>query len=174
MTTSTAPRPPAVDLVAHRDTVEFTGWPGAKISVEHIYYSLTQRGWKLDREESNLMRALSKTWRDEGIKVWLTLGAFCCAPPAGEAELLENVCFYRFDPAEMPTTTMLEQMYEPGDEKEDWYPSHREAWDWLIEDGDPQFDTFALLSPIPFREVPEAILLAAWAEIEAAVKLAEE
>lgn len=48
MTTSTALRPPAVDLAAHRDTVEFTGWPGAKnsssgrCSGSHSLSSMTQ------------------------------------------------------------------------------------------------------------------------------------
>ncbi len=160
--------PPAVDP----STVELTGWPGQKIIVERLYDTLTQRGWKVDTEESNLMVAMSKTWREEGIKVWLHLGEFTCAPPADEAEEIEKICFYRFDPAAMPTETMHEKMYEPGDEEQDWYPSHHETWEWLIDNGDPQFDTFDLLQPIPFREVPEAILLAAWVDLEAAVELA--
>jgi hypothetical protein len=165
--------PPAVDLAAHRDTIELTGWPGEKVDVEHLYHALVERGWKVDREESNLVNAFSKTWREAGIKVWIHLEEFACAPPAGEVESIEKICFYRFDPATMPTTTMLEQMYQPGDENEDWYPSHREAWDWLIEAGDPQFDTFELLSPIPFREVPEAILLAAFADLAATIVFPE-
>jgi hypothetical protein len=174
MTADHASTPPAIDLAAHRDTVELTGWPGAPIDVCHLYDTLTARGWKVDREESNLMTAMSRTWRDEGIKVWIDLEEFTCAPPAGEVESLEKICFYRFDPATMPTGTMLDQMYEPGDEAQDWYPSHREAWDWLIENGDPQFDTFALLQAIPFGEVPAAILRATFADLEAAVRLAEE
>ncbi|MEO5730677.1 MAG: hypothetical protein ABI134_27030 [Byssovorax sp.] len=166
-------RPPAVDLPAHLDTVEFTGWHGQRIDVWHLYDTLTQRGWKVDTEESNLMNAMSMTWREEGIKVWIHLEKFVCAPPDGEVEALDKVCFYRFDPAEMPSGTMHDKTYDPGDEQQDWYPSHREEWDWLIEHGDPQFDTFELLKPIAFREVPEALLLAAWADLEEAVKLAE-
>jgi hypothetical protein len=68
---------------------------------------------------------------------------------------------------------MYDAIYEPGDEKEDWYPSHREEWDWLVENGDPQTDTFDLLTPIALREVPAAILGEAWMEMEEGVELAE-
>jgi hypothetical protein len=64
---------------------------------------------------------------------------------------------------------MYERIYDPGDENEPWYRSHREDWDWLIEHGDPQTDTFDLLEPIPLCEVPEDILLEAWSELETAV-----
>jgi len=43
----------------------------------------------------------------------------------------------------------------------------------LIEHGDPQSDTRDLLTPIALREVPPAILRAAWHEIEAALGLVE-
>lgn len=119
------------------------------------------------------MTAMSKMWRAEGIKVWLHLEKFVCAPPDGEVERLDQICFYRFDPTTMPATTMYDKTYEPGNEKEDWYPSHREEWDWLIENGDPQTKTFELLTPIAFREVPKAIREEAWIEIEEGVDLAE-
>jgi hypothetical protein len=48
-----------------------------------------------------------------------------------------------------------------------------EEWDWLIEHGDPQTATFELLEAIAFREVPEAILLEAWGELEEGITLAE-
>ena len=98
-------RPPTIDLSAHRDTVEFTGWRGQRIDVGHLYDVLTQRGWKVDTEESNLMTAMSRTWREHGIKVWAHLAKFVCAPPDGEVEAFDQVCFYRFDPAAMPTRT---------------------------------------------------------------------
>jgi hypothetical protein len=162
----------AVDLPTHLDTIEFTGWLGQKIDVAHLYHTLTARGWKVDTEESNLMVAMSRTWREEGIKVWLHLDEVVCAPPADEREEIEKICFYRFDPTTMPRGTMHEKLYEPGDEAKDWYPSHRATWSWLIEHGDPQFNTFALLEPIAFRDVPEAVLRAAWEDLEAAVELA--
>ncbi len=166
-------KPPPIDLEAHLDTVEFTGWRGLRIDVGRLYDTLTPLGWKVDIEESNLMNAMSRTWRQEGIKVWVHLEGFVCAPPDGEIEALDKVCFYRFDPAIMPTQTMAERTYKPGDEKEEWYPGHREVWDWLMENGDPQTMTFDILTAIPFREVPEDILLTAWAELEQAVALAE-
>jgi hypothetical protein len=164
-------KPPAVRLEDHLDDREFTGWRGRRIDVWHLYEKLTALGWKVDTEESNLMAAMSRTWRAEGIKVWLRLENFVCAPPDGEVEALDSICFYRFDPDAMPTETMYEKLYDPGDEQQDRYPSHREAWDWLVETGDPQFDTFELLTPIPLREVPPTILEEAWMEIEDGVKL---
>lgn len=162
-------RTPLVDLVAHLDTVEITAWKGLRISVDRLYRSLTAHDWKVDIEESNLMTAMSKTWREAGIKVWIHLEQFVCAPPDGEDEVVDTICFYRFDPATMPSGTMYERIYDPGDENEPWYRSHREDWDWLIEHGDPQTDTFDLLEPIPLCEVPEDILLEAWSELETAV-----
>ena len=160
----------AVDLEAHLDEAEFTAWRGLKIDVWRLYDRLTNRGWKIDTEESNLMLAMSKTWRAEGIKVWLHLAKFVCAPPHDEVEALDTIRFYRFDPAAMPTETVYEQMYEPGDEQEDWYPSHREDWDWMIAHGDPQFDTFELLTGITLGEVPEEILRECFEEVEAAME----
>lgn len=166
-------KPPAVKLEEHLDDVELVAWRGLKIDVWHLYDKLTALGWKVDTEESNLMVAMSKTWRAEGIKVWIRLEKFVCAPPDGEVERLDHICFYRFDPAAMPAGTMYDKIYDPGDEDQDWYPSHREEWDWLVENGDPQTDTFELLTPIAFREVPAAILEEAWMEIEEGVEVAE-
>lgn len=164
-------KPPALNLKSHLDEVELVAWRGLEIDVWHLYETLTALGWKVDTEESNLMKGMSKTWRARGIKVWINLQKHVCAPPDGEVELLDDIRFYRFDPAKMPTGTMYDKIYKPGDENEEWYPSHREEWDWLVDYGDPQFDTFELLTPIALREVPPAILEEAWSEIEEGVKL---
>jgi hypothetical protein len=166
-------KPPSVPLDRHLDDLEILAWRDLTIDVERLYDRLTARGWKVDTEESNLMVAMSKTWRDRGIKVWLHLKKFVCAPPYGEVEQLDKIGFHRFDPAAMPTGTMHEATYEPGDEEQDWYPKHREEWDWLIEHGDPQSDTHDLLTPIPPRDVPPALLREAWAEIEAALEVVD-
>lgn len=167
------PKPPPVNLEEHLDDIEFVAWRGLKIDVWHLYETLTALGWKVDTEESNLMVAMGRTWRKEGIKVWIHLEKFVCAPPHDEVERFAQICFYRFDPASMPATTMYEKTYDPGDEKQDWFPSHREEWGWLIDHGDPQTDTFDLLTPIAFREVPKSILQDAWSEIEKGVLLIE-
>ena len=164
---------PPVRLEDHLDDVEFTAWRGVRVHVWKLYGVLTGLGWKVDTEESNLMTAMSKTWRAEGVKVWLSLADFVCAPPGDDVEAIDKICFYRFDPAQMPTQTMYEQTYDPGDELQSWYPSHREAWDWLVEHGDPQSDTFELLTPIALREVPAALLAEAFREIEGALEVAE-
>ncbi|MFV8756161.1 hypothetical protein ACNOYE_36895 [Nannocystaceae bacterium ST9] len=158
--------PPAIDPLTRLDTVEFTDWRGLEIDVERAYALLTARGWKVDTEESNLMNAMSRTWRAEGIKVWLTLEEFVCAPPFEQGRLA-TIQFYRFDPATMPTTTMREKLIEPHEEDPPahWYA----AWQWLIDHGDPQYATFELLEPIAFGEVPPELLRAAWADLEAAL-----
>jgi hypothetical protein len=166
-------RPPPIDPLAHRDALEITAWQGLRISADRLYHTLTGLGWKVDTEESNLMNALSKTWREPGIKVWVRLASFVCAPPDGEDEAFDTIRFYRFDPSTMPTETMYERMYSPGDEQQPWYPGHREAWDWLIEHGDPQFDTFDRLEAIALRDVPAPIVDEVLLELEEAVELAE-
>ncbi len=166
-------KPPSVDLASHLGDVALTFWRGRRVEVWRLYETLTQLGWKVDTEQSSLMVAMSRTWRAEGIKVWLRLEKPVCAPP-DEVGTLDAIRFYRFDPAQMPTTTMLETMYRPGDEEKDWYPSHREEWDWLVAHGDPQTDTFALLRPIPLGEVPEPIREEAWMEIEEGLELEDE
>lgn len=163
---------PSVKLEEHLDDVAFVAWRGLKIDVWHLYDQLTGLGWKVDTEESNLMIAMSKTWRAEGIKVWLRLQKFVCAPPTDEVEGLDQIGFYRFDPAAMPTQTMHEQLYPPGAEREAWYPAHRADWAWLVEHGDPQSGAWELLTPIALREVPKALLEEAWMEIEEGVELA--
>ena len=165
-------KPPAVDLQEHLDDVEFVAWRGQTIDVWHLYDTLTALDWKVDTEESNLMVSMSRVWRAEGIKVLVILRQFVCAPPDGEVEELDRICFYRFDPATMPATTMADAMYEPGDEKEPWYASHREEWSWLLEFGDPQSRAVDLLTPIALREVPAAIREEAWLAIEEGVRLA--
>lgn len=165
--------PLAVRLEDHLDDVEFTAWRGLKIRVWKLYTTLTALGWKVDTEESNLMAAMSKTWRAEGVKVWLSLANFVCAPPDGDIEDLDRIRFYRFDPAEMPATTMYEKIYAPGDEQQDWFPSHREEWDWLVEHGDPHFDTFDLLEPVTLRQVPAELLAEAFREIAEGLEIVE-
>lgn len=165
-----APCLPPVNLDEHLDADAFTAWRGEVVDVDRLYTTLTELGWKVDREESNLMHGMSRVWRDAGVKVWLWLDGFVCAPPDGETAAIDEIRFYRFDPAAMPTTTMADAMYEPGDEHEPWYPSHREDWDWLVTHGDPQFDTFALLTQVPLRAVPREILDETWLDLDEAAR----
>lgn len=120
------------------------------------------------------MTAMSRTWRAEGIKVWVELQQFVCAPPDGEVAPFDAIHFFRFDPASMPAGTMADAMYSPGDEVAEWYPRHREEWAWLVENGDPQSNTRALLRPIAVREVPAAIRDEAWMDIEEAIEFDDE
>jgi hypothetical protein len=155
------------------DDVELVVFRGLRINVWHLYDTLTALGWKVDTKESNLMVAMSRTWRAEGIKVWLHLAGFVCAPPEDQVECLDRIRFYRFDPAAMPTETMFDRLYDPGDQDAEWFPAHRAEWAWLVENGDPQTDTFELLKPLALREVPRAILDEAWMEIEEAIEPAD-
>jgi len=169
-----AMKPPAIDLTQHMNDLELDFWRGRRVDVGGLYDELTTLGWKIDTEESNLMAAMSRTWRAEGIKVWLRLESSVCAPPDGEFAPLDAICFFRFDPAQMPATTMYEAIYQAGDEEKDWFASHREEWDWLVEHGDPQFDTFEILRPITLGEVPAQIRDEVWMDIEAALEFADE
>lgn len=140
---------------------------GRTVDVEHAYAVLTARGWKIDTEESNLMQGFSRTWRAHGIKVWVFLDAFVCAPPVGETGTVESVRWFRFDPAAMPTTTMAAQQPPPDDaaDRARWLAE----WQWLLDHGDPQFDTFDLLDELDDAgEVPAALVAEASADLRAA------
>ena len=149
---------PDLRLDDYADRTTCDAWRGVRVDVGRLYDVLTGRGWKIDREESNLMVSLCRTWREHGVKVYLLLAAFVCAPPDGELEAVDELRFFRFDPGLMPTTGMYEQMYDPGDEDEDWYPGHREEWEWLLLHGDPQDDERDLLSPAYVGQLPAAVL----------------
>ena len=147
-----------IDLTPYMNQHACAPWDGdAPVQVEHLYDALTRQGWKIDREESNLMVALSRTWRAHGVKVWLRLQEFVCAPPFGEVERLEELSCFRFDPAELPERTMEEIMYAPEDVHEPWYPSHREEWAWLVAHGDPNDYDEQHLHPIALGELPETV-----------------
>ena len=167
-------KPAPIDLERHHSDVELTFWRGRRVNVWKLYDTLTGLGWKVDTEDSNLMRAMSRTWRSAGIKVWVELQKFVCAPPDADVAPLDAIRFFSFDPAAMPTGTMEEAMYPPGAEENDWYPQHREDWAWLVENGDPQSDTRALLHPVALRDVPPAIRDEAWLDIEEAIDFDEE
>lgn len=129
---------------------------GATIDVERTYDTLTRRGWKIDTEESNLLQGFSRTWRDHGVKVWVFLADYACAPPSGEEGTIERITFYRFDPAAMPTTTMAEQLTRDDDEPRSpgWYAD----WQWLLDHGDPQYATFEQLTELALADVPVDLL----------------
>ncbi|MDP2345750.1 MAG: hypothetical protein Q8O67_32705 [Deltaproteobacteria bacterium] len=116
-------KPSPIDLALLRDDEELVFWRGRRIDVQHrgplrrsepvwkLYHTLTRLGWKVDTEESNLMNAMSRTWRGDGIKVWIALQEFVCAPPDGEVAALDAIRFFRFDPALMPVGTMAQSIY---------------------------------------------------------------
>ena len=161
---------PDIDFTAHREGSIWSGWTGLRVDVGRFYEVLTARGWKIDREESNCMRALCRAWPDAGVKVHLSLELYVCAPPYGEVEAVEALRCYRFDPAEMPSASMYEQTYNPGDEREDWYPGHYEEWEWLVLHGDPHDDARDLLRPLAFDEAPAEVLAQLREELMAAAR----
>ena len=160
---------PPFDPDAQLDADSITPWPGLVVSADLLYDGLTARGWKLDREESNLLNGFSKTWRDYGLKVWVRLEKFVCAPPNGEDEALASVSFYRFDPDDLPETTMWALMVDPGDEERPRFKQWVEEWEWLLEHGDPNFDQNELLKPVPAREFPEEVRAELWEDLLASV-----
>lgn len=143
---------------------------GLEIDVGEVYDRLTGFGWKIDTEESNLMQGFSRTFRAEGIKLWLFLDEFVCAPPH-ERGTIAAIRFHRFEPETMPTTSMRECMLAGFDDEDPPGPSWFADWQWLIDHGDPQFDTFDLLTPIELDAVPPGPRAAAWAELHAALGL---
>jgi len=149
--------------VAEDRTPRFDQLVGRTADVEHAYAALTERGWKIDTEESNLLQGFSRTWRDHGLKVWVFLEDYACAPPSGEAGTIASVTFYRFDPAAMPTTTMAEALTGPDDEPRgaSWYND----WQWLLDHGDPQYATFDALTAVAPADVPPALGAEAWRDL---------
>ncbi len=165
-----APKPPSIRLDDHLDDETFTAWRGLRVDVSTLYATLTELGWKIDTEESDLMHGMSKVWRDSGIKVWLWLENFVSTPPDGDIEPFDTIRFYRFDPAAMPTRTMLERLHSQG-LPADLGPGRLDELRGYLDHADPQTETFDLLTPIRFRDVPRDLLEEAWLEIEEGVRL---
>ena len=99
----------------------------------------------------------------------MRLEKFVCAPPNGEDEVFESVSFYRFDPDDLPETTMWALMVDPGDEEGPRFKQWVEEWEWLLEHGDPNFDQNELLKPVPAREFPEEVRAELWEDLLASV-----
>lgn len=164
---------PPFDPDAHLDADHVTPWPGLQVNVDLLYDGLTARGWKIDHEDSNLLVAFSKTWRAQGVKVWVNLAGFVCAPPNYQFEAIERVSFYRFNPADLPETTMWELLVEPGDESQPYFKGWVEEWEWLLENGDPNFAQNELLTPVPARELPEELRAELWDDLRACLRPVE-
>jgi hypothetical protein len=160
-------RIPAPTIPRSEDTL-LTDWSPQLIDVWHLTEGLIAAGWKVDTEDSDLMQGLSKTWRTEGLKAWLFLNRFVCAPPHDQQAAIESLGFHRFDPAALPERSLYHETYAPGDEDEPWFAGHREQHGWIIDNGDtfdaddPRFDAVRL------SDVPDAIRR----EVEAALTAA--
>ena len=161
-----------LELTPHLSDTVCAPWRADPVEVWHLYDALTQRGWKIDTEESNLMHGLSRTWPEHGVKVWIYLKKFVCAPPDDDVECLDTLHTYRFDPAVLPRETMEEKMYTLEDLEADWYPGHREEWDWLVENGDPNSDDGAWLTPTPLGDLPPEVRAVLAADLVAAIRYA--
>lgn len=158
MTSASSPGPDAFARVV-----------GREVDVGEVFERLTARGWKIDTEESNLLHGFSRTFMAAGIKVWVFLDEFACAPPRSEAGTIADIQFHRFAAETMPRTSMCEQLLAAFADDDPPPPSWFEEWQWLIDHGDPQFDTFDRLEPIAVEAVPPQVRAACWAELSAAL-----
>ncbi len=159
----------SIDLCAFPERIHVGTWGARRVEVSRLVHVLIERGWKVDTEESDILQALSRTWRAEGVKVWLALETAACAPPDREQSAIASLCFYLFDPSLLPERSIYHDTYAPGDEDEPWFASHFEDYRWIIENGDPNFRDERLMTAASLGAVPEAIRRAAAADLAAAI-----
>jgi len=162
----------SINLFADPHTTHFEQWGAQLIDVWRLTEALLQQGWKVDTEESDIMQALSKTWRREGVKVWLVLASSVCAPPHDEQSPIESLCFYRFKPATLPVRSIYEETYAPGDENEPWFAGHFEQHGWIINNGDSNTGDDHLMTATPLGGIPAAIRMEVQAALSAAIRTA--
>lgn len=159
----------AIDLLSRPERTHVEAWGAQQVDVGHLAQVLIARGWKVDTEDSDILQALSRTWRAEGVKVWLALETAACAPPDHDQSAIASLCFYRFDPSRLPERSIYRDTYDPGDEDEPWFAGHREDHRWIIDNGDPNFRDEHLMTAAALGAVPEAIRRAVAEDLAAAI-----
>jgi len=150
--------------------VFFQELSGKNCKVGNTFLKLTELGWKVDAEESDLMNRFSKTFRKEGIKAYLILEDFVCFPPDGDESLVESVSFYSFDPETFPALSMND-IFERERKANDDTELYQDC-EMLLAYADPQdcgvLDShWEQLTKIEYTDVPTQILEQVFQEIKA-------
>lgn len=153
------------------DLVSFTG---KTIDVESYYYSLIEKGWKFDTEESNLFIALSKTFWKENIKVILALEDWCCVPPNKETTKVEYLDFFTFDSTvfkEKTIYTEYEGLYREDEGRD--FETAEDYINWMkknnphyIKHADFNTGDFSLMKLADIKEIPLEIQKVIWEDLK--------
>ncbi len=158
------------------EQIDFKSLEGKEVTTSDYFYTLTERGWKFDREESDLFYMLSKTFWAKGMKVSLIFQDSGCIPPDGEEGVIERVDFFKFDTKKYKEKTIYTQFEERSKDKgfefdnvEDYIAYFNEQYPFYIPHSDFNTDfyskDFDLLEKIELENVPTAIQKEVWTDL---------
>jgi len=158
---------------------DFSSFTGKMIDVESYYYSLTEKAWKFDTEESNLFIALSKTFWKENIKVWLAFEEWCCVPPNKESTKIEYVNFYKFDPVvfkQKNIYTEYEGLYQEDECRdfetaEDYIKWMNHNYPHYIPYADFNTEDYKLLTATEVQNIPIEIQKQVWEDLHSVMPI---
>lgn len=159
--------------------MNFKKLEGKEIIISDYFLTLTEKGWKFDREERSFFHILSKTFWEEGYKVSILFEEDSPIPPDEEEEnVIETVEFFKFD-----TKRFIERTIESEFEiRKLQYPDENETIEefevYLRMDyaeylayidfnthADFMAEDYKLLQKVDFSEVPQTILKEVWADL---------
>lgn len=152
--------------------VDFDSFKGKEVEVRDYFDGLLEKGWKYDREESDLFYYLSKTFWSDGIKVLLVFDESFAVTPDDESGRIEEVAFYSFDKNEYKEKNIRTE-YEDGNSQyfptlEDYIARIEEEWPLYIEHSDfnSRGGDFDLLKRIEdIEQIPKIIQEEVWHDI---------
>jgi len=152
--------------------IDFDSFKGKEVAVSDFFHGLLAKGWKYDREESDLFYYLSKTFWSNGIKVLLVFDESFGVAPDDEPGRIEEVAFYGFDKDEYKEKNIRTE-YDNGNSQyfstlEDYIARIKEEWPLYIEHSDfnSRGGDFDLLKRIDdMEQIPHAIQEEVWQDI---------
>lgn len=151
---------------------DFDSLKGKTVDVRDYFYGLLDKGWKYDREESDLFYYLSKTFWSQHIKVLLAFDESFCVEPESEPGLIQEVAFYGFDPEKYKEKNIHTE-YENGNSQyfatlEDYIARIEGDWPLYIAHSDfnSRGKDFDLLERIDdLEKIPKAIQEEVWEDL---------
>lgn len=153
--------------------MDFVSLEGKEIDTYNFFNMLTEHlGWKYDKKESDLFDRLSKTFWDEGIKVFLVLNGYHCIPPQ-EYGFIKNIVFFKFDKKKHTEKNVYTHFQEINKNKQyfkfesvEEYIAHLEKnYPYIIPHSDFNTKDFNLLQRIDMVEVSNTILESIWDDL---------
>ncbi len=147
--------------------IDFKSLEGKEVTTSDYFYTLTERGWKYDREESDLFYMLSKTFWSKGLKVSLIFENGGCIPP-DEEDVIKCLDFYKFDKKKYKEKTIYTQFEENSydfDTIEEYIAYFNEQYPNYIPHSDFNTNDYELLERVESDKIPANIQKEIWEDL---------